>query len=145
MSGRFVATGKALATAANTNVLSIRSSSGQRVKVEEVHVFAETAVALTNPALFMTTVVDTAGTAVAGQKEDPGMSAATAVVSTLPTGGTLAAVAIRRGAIPSTVGSGIMWLWSSAEPLIVPLSLSLILRNDGVIGPAISWVIVWSE
>ncbi len=145
MSSRYVACGKALATAANTNILSIRSTASQRMQVEEVHLFAEAATAFVSPALFMTTVVDTAGTAVTGQKEDPGLPAAVGVVSTGPTGGTLAAVAIRRGAIAAAVGSGVMWLWPESSPLTVPLSLSLIVRNDGAIGPAVAWVIVWSE
>ncbi len=145
MSSRYVATGKALATAANTNILSIRSSSTGRVNVEEVHLFTEAATAWVAPSLFMTTVVDTAGTAVAGQKEDPSLASPSAVVSTLPTGGTLAAVAVRRRALAGAIGSGLMWLWPSSSALVVPLNLSMVIRNDGVLGPAVTWVIVWSE
>jgi len=142
---RFAASGKTLATAANSNILSIRSTATQRARVLELHLFAETAVAWVNPALFLTTVVDTAGTAVAGQREDSGSGAPTCVVSTIPTGGTLAAVAHRRATIPGSVGQGIIWIWPDSDPLRVPLSLSMLLRNDGVVGPAITWTIVWDE
>lgn len=142
---RFTASGKALATAANSNLLSIRPPSTVRVGLLELHLYAETAVAFAAPALFLTTVVDTVGTAVAGQKEDNGSAAALAVVSTIPTGGTLAAVASRRGVIPATIGSGLMWLWPETAPLNVPPSLSAMLRNDGALGPAVTWVLVWTE
>ncbi|HUR01995.1 MAG TPA: hypothetical protein VM347_05620 [Nonomuraea sp.] len=142
---RFVASGKTLATAANSNILSMRSTAAQRVRLLEMHLYAETAVAWVSPALFMTTVVDTAGTAVAGQKEDSGSGAPSVVVSTIPTGGTLATVAIRRATLPAVIGSGLIWVWPDSDPLLVPLSLSLMLRNDGVIGPAITWVTVWDE
>ena len=33
----------------------------------------------------------------------------------------------------------------STDPLRIPLSLSLIFRNDGVVGPSISWYVVWDE
>lgn len=142
---RFAASGKTLATAANSNVLSVRSAAQQRARILEIHLFAETAVAWISPALFLTTVVDTAGTAVAGQKEDNGSGTPSCVVSTAPTGGTLAAVAVRRGSIPNVIGSGIMWAWPDSDPLRVPLGLSMMLRNDGVVGPAITWVVVWDE
>ncbi len=142
---RFSATGKTLGTIANSNILSIRSTAGQRARILELHLFAETAVAWVSPALFLTTVVDTAGTAVAGQKEDSGSGSPTVVVSTIPTGGTLATVAHRRATIPAVIGSGLIWQWPDSEPFRVPLSLSAMLRNDGVIGPAITWTIVWDE
>ncbi len=142
---RFAATGKALATAANSNLISIRSTAAQRARILEIHMYAEAATAFANPALFLTTVVDTAGTAVAGQKEDSGSGASTVVVSTIPTGGTLAAVAIRRAFIPAVAGAGVIWMWPDSDPLRVPLSLSAMLRNDGALGPAVTWVVVWDE
>jgi hypothetical protein len=140
----FSASGKALGTAANSNILSIRSSATRPARLLEMHLFAEAATAWVSPALFMTTVVDTAGTAVTGQREDGITGAAVAVVSTVPTGGTLAAVANRRGTIPAVIGSGLMWIFRGGG-LVVPLSLSAMLRNDGVIGPAITWTVVWDE
>ncbi len=142
---RFVASGKTLATAANSNIFSLRSTAAQRARILEIHLYAETAVAWVSPALFLTTVVDTVGTAVTGQKEDSGSGAASVVVSTIPTGGTLATVAIRRATIPAVIGAGLIWVWPDSDPLRVPLSLSAMLRNDGVIGPAITWVVVWDE
>lgn len=142
---RYAASGKTLATAANSNILSIRSGAQQRVRILELHLFAEAATAWVSPALFMTTVVDTAGTAVTAQKEDSGGGTATCTVQTIPTGGTLATVAHRRATIPAVIGSGLIWQWPDHDPLRVPLSLSAMLRNDGVIGPAITWTIVWDE
>lgn len=142
---RFAASGKTLATAANSNIFSIRSSAGQRARILEIHLFAEAATAWVSPALFLTTVVDTVGTAVAGQKEDSGSGSPAVTVQTIPTGGTLAAVAVRRASIPAVIGSGVLWLWPASDPLMVPLSLSAMLRNDGVIGPAITWTVVWDE
>ncbi len=142
---RFSASGKALATAANSNLISIRSTATQRARILELHMYCEAATALANPALFLTTVVDTAGTAVVGQRDDSGSGAPSVVVSTIPTGGTLAAVAHRRAVLPAVVGSGVIWMWPDSDPLRVPLSLSAMLRNDGVIGPAITWVVVWDE
>ena len=142
---RFAATGKALATAANSNILSIRSAAQQRARILEITAFAEAATAWVSPALFLTTVVDTAGTAVAAQKEDSGSGAAAVTVQTIPTGGTLAAVAIRRASIPAVIGAGFSWQWPEDEPLRVPLGLSALLRNDGVVGPAITWQVIWDE
>lgn len=142
---RFSVSGKTLATAANSNIFSLRSTAAVRAELLEVHLWAETAVAWVSPALFLTTVVDTAGTAVAGQKEDSGSGTPVCTFSTIPTGGTLAAVAHRRASLPNVVGSGLIWAWPDHAPLLVPLSLSVMLRNDGVVGPAISYTVVWSE
>lgn len=145
MTAGYSASGKALATTANTNLISIRSTALVRARIREFHYFSEASTAFANPAIFLTTVVDTAGTAVVGQKNDPNSPTASCTVQTGPTGGTLAAVANRRGGSANTVGSGLMWIFDANDPLIVPLSLSMVFRNDGVIGPAISWVIVWDE
>ncbi len=144
---RFSATGKALATTFAVNALSIRSTATQRAMIEELYVYAETAVVFINPALFLTTVVDTAGTAVTFQKEDPGSGAASCTCVTLPTGGTLAAVASKRASLPAVIGSGFIWSWPPGEGLIVPLSLSAVLRNDhaSTTGPAITWGVTIRE
>lgn len=142
---RFTASGKALATAANSNLWSVRSTAAQRAMIEEIMVFSEAATAFLSPALFLTTVVDTVGTAVVAQKEDNGSGAASVTVQTIPTGGTLAAVAHRRASIPNLAGSGFIWAWPPGEGLIVPPSLSAMLRNDGVIGPAITWSVTFRE
>lgn len=145
MATRYAASGRALASAANSNMLSLRSTATNRCQLLEVHLFAEAAVQFAAASLFLTTAVDTGGTAFAGQKEDPGSGAPDIVVSTGPTGGTLAAVAIRRSILPAVIGSGIMWIWPESAPLMVPLSLSAMIRNDGVVGPAVTWVVVWQE
>jgi hypothetical protein len=136
---RFSASGKTLATAANSNILSIRSTANQRAMIEELYVYAEAATAWVSAALFLTTIVDTAGTGVVLQKEDNGAGTVSVTVQTIPTGGTLAAVAHKRASLPAVIGSGFIWSWPPGEGLIVPPSLSAMLRNDGVIGPAITW------
>jgi hypothetical protein len=142
---RFSATGKALGTAANSNIFSIRSTATQRAMIEELYCYAEAATAWLSPALFLTSTVDTAGTGVTFQKEDPGSGAASVTLVTIPTGGTLAAVAAKRASVPAVIGSGFVWSWPIGEGLIVPLSLSAMLRNDGVIGPAITWGVTVRE
>jgi hypothetical protein len=142
---RFSASGKTLATTANTNLIEIRSAAQQRLRLLEFHVFAETAVAFVNPALFITSVVGTGGTSVAGQKEDSGSGTPSITVVTGPTGGTVAAVAVRRTTLAATIGSGMVWVWPDSDPLRVPLSLSVIFRNDGIVGPAVTWTAVWDE
>lgn len=141
----FTASGKALATAASTNVVSLRSgASAGRAKLREVAVFSEAATAL-NLALFRTTVVDTAGTGVTVQPHDAGDGSSCTVV-TGPTGGTLAAVAQRRAFLPAVIGSAVIWTWLPGGELIVPLALSVVLRNDvASAGPAITWYMTWDE
>lgn len=141
---RFAVSGKAQAMALNTNVISFRSAAQQRMKLEELAVFSEAATAL-NLALFLTTVVDTAGTGVTAVKEDSGSGTPSCTVATGPTGGTLAASATRRAFLPAVIGAAVIWTWPSDEPLRIPLSLSAVLRNDGAAGPAVTWYAVWDE
>jgi hypothetical protein len=142
---RWSASGKTLATAANSNILSIRSTAAQRAMIEELYAYSEAATAWLSPALFLTTVVDTAGTAVVFQKEDNGAGTVSCTLQTIPTGGTLAAVAHKRASLPAVSGSGFIWSWPPYEGLIVPPSLSAMLRNDGVVGPAITWGVTIRE
>jgi hypothetical protein len=135
----FSVAGKTLATAANSNILSVRSTTTQRAMIEEIAVYSEAATAWVSAALFLTTVVDTSGSARVFQKTDPGSGAASVTLQTIPTGGTLAGEAHERASLPAVIGSGFIWSWPPGEGLIVPLSLSAMLRNDGVIGPAITW------
>ena len=145
MSMKFDVSGKAQATAASTNVISFRSTSAVRLQLVEFGVFSEAATAL-NLALFMTTVVDTAGTGVTAVKQDPASAAAACSCVTGPTGGTLAATAQRRAYLPAVAGSAAIFTWPDNAPLIVPLSLSLVVRNDvASAGPAITWYATWQE
>lgn len=141
---RYVSSGKTLATAANSNLFSVRSASQDRAGIAEIGIFTEAATALFL-ALFTTTVVDTAGTAVTPQKEDSGSGTSAVTCQTIPTGGTLNTVAIRRAYLPAVAGSAVIWTWPVKDELLVPLSQSLMVRNDGVIGPAITWYVVWED
>jgi hypothetical protein len=113
--------------------------------LEEMYVYSEAATAFLSPALFLTTVVDTAGTGVTLQKEDNGAGTASVTLQTIPTSGTLASVAHKRASLAAVVGSGFIWAWPPGEGLIVPLSLSVMFRNDGVVGPAITWGVTIRE
>ena len=86
---RFSATGKAFATPAATNFLSIRSTATQRAMIEEFYCYSEAATLWGNAALFLTTTVDTGGTAVALQKEDNGSGAPSVTMVFSPSGGTI--------------------------------------------------------
>lgn len=141
----YQASGKALATAANTNVLELRAPSTDRARLLEIGVFSEAATAL-NLALFRTTTIGTAGTAVTPEKGSLADGTAAVSVVTGPTGGVLASTALRRVSIAGTTGAGIVWTFVRGETeVIVPLSGSIMLRNDGAVGPAITWYIVWDE
>ena len=142
----YVATGKTLATAANTNVIELRAhATAQRARIREMLFFAETAVAL-NLAVFRTTAVGTAGTTVTPQSRNPADGPANSTVVTGPTGGTNAAVALERAFLPAVIGSAVVFGYNPDEPLVVPLAGSLMIRNDsGSAGPAITWKISWEE
>lgn len=141
----YVASGKTLATAANSNLLELRAhATAQRARLKELAVWAETAVAL-NLALFRTTAIGTAGTAVAGQPRNPADGPANGALVTIPTGGTLAAVAVERAFLPAVIGSAVVFGYNDQDVLIAALGGSLMLRNDGAIGPAITWKITWQE
>jgi hypothetical protein len=96
---RYRYSGKALATALGTNVVEIRTPSTARARLRHLKVFSEAATAL-NLALFRTTVVGTAGTAVTATKTDPADAAPGSSVVTGPTGGTLEATA--RARVPAS-------------------------------------------
>jgi hypothetical protein len=146
MSNRYAASGKGQTTAAATNIISLRSTASVYAQLVQFTWVAEAATALPNGSLFLTTVVDTSGTAVAGQKRYVGAPSPSCTVVTGPTGGTLASVAIDRAGTPNSSGAG--WIWNfESSPIWVPLSLSIVFRNDHAssAGPAISWTIVWDE
>lgn len=139
------ATGKALATAANTNVLELRAGAQDRAKLREIKVFAEAATAL-NLAVYRTTVIGTSGTAQTIVKGEPAEGTPAATVVTGPAGGTLEGAAVDRVWLPATAGAGgILTYVPGLTDLIVTNGLSLMLRNDGAIGPAITWTITWDE
>lgn len=140
----YVASGKALATAANSNVIAMRAASTDRVRIREITVFIEAATAL-NLAIFRTTVLSTAGTQVVGAKEDGADGAGTLDVRTVPTSGTVDTVALRRAFLPAVAGSAVVFACNGGEELLIPTSGELVLRNDSALGPAITWQIRWEE
>lgn len=139
---RYRASGKSQATGASGNVVSVRAPAGSDCAITRFEVVAEAATA-TFPALFRTTVVDTAGTAVALQPVNFRDRAAAATVQTAPTGGTKAAVAVDRWHM-AAIGAAKIIL--PDDPLEIPAGLSLILVQDsGSAGSAISWLIEVEE
>jgi hypothetical protein len=141
----FTTAGKGLVLTANSNVLSIRSTATKKARILEITAYCETATAFLNPALFLTTVVDASGTAVAGQPDDGTTTSNDCTVQTAPTGGTLRSTPHKRASAPATAGAGFQWIWPDYRPLIVPVGLSAILRNDGAATPTITWMITWDE
>lgn len=134
---------KSQAFAANTNVLELRAPSTRRIEVRKLELVAEAATA-TFIAVYRSTVVGTAGTAVAGQPLDPRLGASTSSLVTGPTGGTLAAVAMARWQ-NAAIGAAVAWDWPAHEPFIIDPALSMILRSDGTLGAAHTINIEWDE
>jgi hypothetical protein len=136
---RYRYSGKALATALGTNVVEIRTPSTARARLRHLKVFSEAATAL-NLALFRTTVVGTAGTAVTATKTDPADAAPGSSVVTGPTGGTLEATAPERAFLPAAAGAAVVLYSEGDDELYLPASSSFMVRNDGAAaGPAITW------
>lgn len=141
---RYAYSGKAQATAANTNIIEVRAAATDRVRLRQLHVSIEAATAL-NLALFRTTVIGTAGTAVTATKQDNAEGAASASVVTGPTGGTLETTAVRRFFLPAAAGASVMYVFEGDDEIVLPVSGSLMIRNDGAIGPAITWTLETEE
>lgn len=137
------ASGKTLATTANANIIELRAPSTRRIEVREVSIVAEAATA-TFIALFKTTAVGTAGTAVTGQAVDPKVGAASSTLVTAPTGGTNSTVAVGRWHF-AAVGAAAVWEWPAHEPMIIDPGLSFVVRSDGTLGASITWNIAWDE
>lgn len=141
---KWTAGGRGLATAASGNLVSLRSTANQRAHLHELYVVSEAAT-IFQPALYLTTVVDTAGSGLVPQKLHSGSGPAQCSIVTIPTGGTKATVAVGRAYLPAIAGSAWVWTWDEVG-LEIPLGLSLMVVNDiASAGPAITWQATWSE
>lgn len=141
---RYRYSGKALATTANANLIEIRAPATGRIRVRMIKIFTEAATAL-NLSVHKTTAVGTAGTAVTATKNDNADGAATGSVVTAPTGGTNEATAQERAFLPAVIGAAVIYPFEGEDQVVIPLSGSLVVRNDGVVGPAITWEITTEE
>lgn len=106
-------------------VASLRCPAAAAAELVEVHVFAESAAAGAVELRRVTTAGAGAATTVAPAAEDAGSVAATvlldtAYATTAPVG---AGVALRRYALPATIGQGIIWQFPLG--LNVPASAAL--------------------
>lgn len=114
-----VATSKASGAAAAW-VAELRSSTTRDVRVWEVGIFAESAVAGTVGLIRSTSAGTTPGGAVVPQADDSagGAAASANLYTTYGTAPTVGTVPLRRAALPATIGSGIIWTFP--EGLVVP-------------------------
>ena len=138
MSRYSMTTTKAGINTANSVMWAIKAGASQRVQLLELGLSVEVA-PTTGPAwrLNRPTAVGTATATVTPQAEDPGVVAATALLETTWSAApTLAAVDLRRFAIPNSIGSGIVWTWYDS-PLVIPAGGSLVIVNGNAAGAAL--------
>jgi hypothetical protein len=107
-------------TAASVPFATLKAGASARMKIREIGIFMVTAVA-SDIAIARSATATTTPTIVLGQALNPadiaaigGMAVAWATI------GTANAISIRRVQLPATVGSGIIWTWGDADPLVVP-------------------------
>ena len=152
MSHRFVASAaSAAAPAAAAPFAEFRNAATRRCYVYEVGVFLGAATA-SGAALARAGVQGTGGASSAtGQAEDSAAPNATATglfVNAFTVAPTFtAANTMRRVRLPAAIGAGIIWSWPESDPLIVPVSGSLVVYNNhSAAGAAATDVyIVWGE
>jgi hypothetical protein len=136
------------AAAAGATYADLRSTSTDRLRVRELHIFSlsatETFVGLIRPAS-----VGTASTTVAGQARDPAEPAATGLVgSAWSAAPTIAGspIYLARYHLPATIASGLILTYPIEAPLVIAVSSSLLLWNfGGSAGSALDVTFVWEE
>ena len=104
---------KAGVNTANTIMWQLKAGSGQRVHLLELGLSIEVA-PTTGPAwrLNRPTALGTSSATVTPQPEDPDITASTLVLDTAWSANpTLGGTDHRRFAIPTAIGSGIVWTW----------------------------------
>lgn len=117
------------ATASAADVLDIAAGTNNAVRLMELHIYLNTAVA-TKLALFRTTALGTRTSPTTLGAEDPNDE--TTPISTIAlawsVAATKASIALRRISLPATIGAGIIWTWGP-RGLLIPKAGSLILSN----------------
>lgn len=118
-----------ISTAAAGPLADIRTTAAGDVRVLEIGVFAETAVAGTIGLVRATNAGTTPGGAVVPAAEDTSLAALTMadIKTTYATEPTQAAVYFRRAQLPATIGGGIVW--SFPRGIVIPISSGLLIRQ----------------
>lgn len=123
----------------------LRSGTNSRLYIRELGIFMGAATASTFGLGRPAAIGITPTTPVLGQANDPGDVAAigaTALAwSTKPTAPT-SSIYLRRVGLPAAIGAGVIWTFN--EPLIVPISYSIVLYNLATNGVADCYAI-WEE
>lgn len=111
-------------------IIEIRNSTTRRMYVVEIGVFTGAATA-TGVGLVRCSAQGTNGTSVAGQSEDPNITAAAtgAIYTAVTTGLTLGTNYLRRAMLPAAIGAGIIWTWPPGNELILGTSSSTAVVN----------------
>lgn len=143
MSRYAVATTK-VSTAAAGFIVDLRSSTSRDLRVWEVGVFAETAVAGTVELRRSASAGTTPGGPVVPQPEDgAGTTAASAnLYTTYATAPTVGTVAMRRYPIPATVGAGVIWTFPLG--LVVPSGTFSATANGLIVYQATAAAVTYS-
>lgn len=135
---------------ASTVHLELRAAATERLFIKEIGIFVVTA-PTTAPLFALARPSNTpAGGTTLGtiQKMDPADAAATASCfgTTWTTTPTLAAPYLKLAGLPATAGTGLIWTFP--DPLVVPLSGSLIIANLNAAGASLGsfgFYLTWAE
>jgi hypothetical protein len=134
------------AVAAGANVFDIAASASDRIRVLEMGIFNQTAVA-SEFAVFRTTAIGTRTSAAAGIALDPADGASGGTTATAwSVGATLAANPFRRVQFSGNVGTGVIWTWpdTTSGALVIPLSGSIIVQAV-VLSATLRIYVKWAE
>lgn len=116
------------ATASGANLWDLAAPAAQPLRVLELHIFMNTAVA-TKVGLFRTSAIGTRTSPTTYNNEDPGDQTPVATSAlTFSVQPTLASTAVRRATLPANVGAGFIWTWGP-RGLVIAKSGSIVLAN----------------
>lgn len=136
-----VATSKTTGAAAGI-ISELRTAAARDARVWEIGVFAETAVAGTIGLIRSGGAGTTPGGAVVPVPDDPAVTATANenLYLTYATEPTTATTALRRIALPATIGAGVIWTFS--EGIVIPVSSGLMLRQLST--AAVTYSVYWN-
>ena len=127
--------------------VELRNSSARRVYLTELACTLGAATASTL-GLIRATAQGTGGASTAaGQPVDPtdvagNLTLAVTAFTTAPTFGT---AYLRRFAIGAAIGAGFHWVWPSDQPLVIPVSGSLVVVAITAGAATSDWFAAWAE
>jgi hypothetical protein len=110
-------------------VADLLSGASVPLRVTEIGLSVSLAGAAPTLALVRSTAVGTQTTPSTPQAQETADPASTAKVATVwSVAPTLAATSMRRVTLSANVGAGWVWAWSESNPLIVPVSASIVIN-----------------